>query len=97
MIQDITPHHLYNEFTPRSPQNGDQTIGELVAELVTGYLCAKKKQHFEEKRKGLVNPKNLSREAYQELIRDHFPYRHGLSPTIHINEKRAGSFFSHRH
>lgn len=23
MIQDITPHHLYNEFTPRSPQNGD--------------------------------------------------------------------------
>ena len=26
----------------------------------------------------------------------HFPYRHGLSPTIHINEKRAGSFFSPR-
>ena len=49
-------------------------IGELVAELVTGYLCAKKKQHFEEKRKGLVNPKNLSREAYQELIRENPAY-----------------------
>ena len=49
-------------------------IGELVAELVTGYLCAKKKQHFEEKRKGLVNPKNLSREAYQELIRENPSY-----------------------
>ena len=49
-------------------------IGELVAELVTGYLCAKKKQHFEEKRKGLVNPKNLSREAYQELIRENPVY-----------------------
>ena len=49
-------------------------IGELVAELVTGYLCAKKKQHFEEKRKGLVKPKNLSREAYQELIRENPAY-----------------------
>ena len=28
-------------------------IGELVAELVTGYLCAKKKKHFVEKEKGL--------------------------------------------
>ena len=49
-------------------------IGELVAELVTGYLCAKKKKHFVEKRKGLVNPKNLSREAYQELIRENPAY-----------------------
>ena len=49
-------------------------IGELVAELVTGYLCAKKKNHFVEKRKGLVNPKNLSREAYQELIRENPAY-----------------------
>lgn len=49
-------------------------IGELVAELVTGYLCAKKKKHFVEKRKGLVNPKNLSREVYQELIRENPAY-----------------------
>lgn len=49
-------------------------IGELVAELVSGYLCAKKKKHFVEKRKGLVNPKNLSREAYQELIRENPAY-----------------------
>ena len=38
-------------------------IGELVAELVSAHLHAKKKEHFVEKRKGLVNPKNLSREV----------------------------------
>lgn len=37
MIQDITPHHLYNEFTPRSPQNGDLIFAfrdrKLLADL----------------------------------------------------------------
>ena len=37
MIQDITPHHLYNEFTPRSPHNGDLIFAfrdrKLLADL----------------------------------------------------------------
>ena len=49
-------------------------IGELVAELVSAHLHAKKKEHFVEKRKGLVDPKKLSREEYQELIRKNPAY-----------------------
>lgn len=37
MIQDITPHHLYNEFTPQSPQSGDLIFAfcerKLLADL----------------------------------------------------------------
>ena len=36
MIQDITPHHLYNEFTPRSPQNGDLIFAFRDRKLLAG-------------------------------------------------------------
>ena len=37
------------------------------------FVC-KEEKAFVEKRKGLVNPKNLSREVYQELIRENPAY-----------------------
>ena len=49
-------------------------IGELVAELVIRIFVCKEEKAFCGEKKGLVNPKNLSREAYQELIRENPAY-----------------------
>lgn len=43
-------------------------VGELVAELVTRSLKAKKKEGFIETRKGIIKPGKLNRAEYQKLI-----------------------------
>lgn len=44
-------------------------VGEWMARLVTDRMKAKKKEHFIATRKGLIDPKKMNREEYQELIK----------------------------
>lgn len=44
-------------------------IGLMASDIVAGILHAEKNEAFRAKRKGMLNPKTLSREEYAELIR----------------------------
>lgn len=49
-------------------------IGKMASEIVAGILKPAKKDHFVSTRKGILNPKKLSREEYAELIRKNPAY-----------------------
>lgn len=44
-------------------------IGELLAGLVTEKLKPAEKEHFVSKRKGILNPRKLSKEEWRELVK----------------------------
>lgn len=45
-------------------------IGKMVADLVSGLAGAKKKEDFIATRKGILDPKTLSKEEYKKLLRE---------------------------
>ncbi len=49
-------------------------IGEMVAEIVTGILKPKKKEHYQTTRKGILNPQRLSVEERNALIKKNPAY-----------------------
>ena len=49
-------------------------IGVMAADLINGILHLEENPDFDGKRKAIVNPKNLSKEAYSALIRENPAY-----------------------
>ena len=61
-------------------------IGEMVSELIAGYLGSEKNDEFIEERKGFTKVKNLSKEERNELIRKNPAYGNVICRCEEISE-----------
>ncbi|MBS6194393.1 MAG: NAD(P)/FAD-dependent oxidoreductase [Clostridiales bacterium] len=61
-------------------------IGELLAELVTGKLKPAKKENFISRRKGILNPRLLTKEEWKELIKKQPAYGNVICRCESITE-----------
>lgn len=64
-------------------------IGELLAELVTEKLKPEKKENFVSRRKGILNPRLLSKEEWKKLVKEQPAYGTIICRCESITEVRS--------
>lgn len=69
IIQESVPGFIDCAGIESPGLSASPAIGETVAELAAGILSLKVKTNFQPTRKGITDPKTLTKEEYQELIR----------------------------